>query len=146
MKLMTLDCICFGCGLYNTPLYPAVMALRSPVTCHVLDSARGKPAAGISVELHVIHLDDSPAQVQELLAKGETNDDGRCSNLLDPSTTLKAGVYKMVFYTSSYLEKVTNEPAFYPYVEITFRLAHTDQHYHIPLLLSPYSYTTYRGS
>ncbi|KZV96406.1 Hydroxyisourate hydrolase [Exidia glandulosa HHB12029] len=119
------------------------MSLRSPVTCHVLDSARGKPASGIPVQLHLLSSD---ASSQSLLASGATNADGRCSDLLDPSKKLDAGLYKMTFHTGSYLENTTGQPAFYPLVEITFRLASPTEHYHIPLLLSPYSYTTYRGS
>lgn len=119
--------------------------MRSPVTCHVLDSAQGKPAPGIPVELCRMK-ESGEGSFHILLAKGKTDDDGRCTTLLDPKTELEAGLYKMTFRTGKYLEETTKQPAFFPFVEITFRLAAPDEHYHIPLLLAPHSYTTYRGS
>jgi len=71
--------------------------------------------------------------------------DGRCTDLLDPAERLPPGVYKMTFKTGPYFAAL-NVPTFYPVVEITFAYSDPAQHYHIPLLLSPFSYTTYRGS
>ncbi|CAE6410935.1 unnamed protein product [Rhizoctonia solani] len=79
------------------------------------------------------------------LASGQTDSDGRCVNLLPPQPRLKAGIYRMIFNTGEYFEKDKRD-TFYPIVEITFHLAKPDEHYHVPLLLSPWSYTTYRGS
>ncbi|KAK0537128.1 hypothetical protein OC842_001741 [Tilletia horrida] len=82
-----------------------------------------------------------------LLAHGETNDDGRCTTLLEPGTALIGGAtYRMRFETGAYF-RAKGVDAFYPYVEIPFTLSEPPaKHYHIPLLLAPFSYTTYRGS
>ncbi|KAI0068125.1 Hydroxyisourate hydrolase [Artomyces pyxidatus] len=129
---------------------------RSPITCHVLDSSLGKPVAGVEVRLQQCHppaFDGGP-EIWEPLAKGTTNSDGRCVDLLSPRgdndagnrTPLKAGgLYKIVFKTKEYFQE-TERLSFYPWVEIPFEVANPDEHYHIPLLISPYSYTTYRGS
>lgn len=79
-------------------------------------------------------------------SSSETDSDGRCTTLLAPETQLEAGVYRMRFQTGDYFAK-DGRPTFYPFVEITFNVPNPpDAHYHIPLLLSPFSYTTYRGS
>jgi len=126
---------------------------KSPITCHVLDSSTGKPAEGVEVTLqHYCHMPGSDnIDIFEPLAKGQTDTDGRCTTLLPPrgspnAVELKAGgLYKVVFKTKDYYAK-TDRKCFYPWVEITFELTNTDDHYHIPLLISPYSFTTYRGS
>lgn len=112
----------------------------SPITTHVLDVARGKPAAGISVMLEVQEND----QWREL-ATGRTDADGRVANLLPAGTTLPAGVYRLTFDTSSY-QSSQNTEGFYPYVPVIFEVKDGAQHYHVPLLLSPFGYSTYRGS
>ncbi|KAJ7070866.1 hypothetical protein C8F01DRAFT_1046592 [Mycena amicta] len=114
--------------------------MKSPITCHVLDSSIGKPGDGVSVHLQRLN-DDNTFTV---LATGETNADGRCTELLTPQT-LAAGTYKIVFKPKEYFER-TGRKCFYPWVEIAFELENPAEHYHIPLLISPYSYTTYRGS
>ncbi|PWN34801.1 Hydroxyisourate hydrolase [Meira miltonrushii] len=117
---------------------------KSPITCHVLDSTLGKPASGVAVSLET--LSGASSGQASVLAKGQTDNDGRCTTLLDPSTKLNGGIYRMTFETGSYFAK-DNRPTFYPRVEILFTLPDPpDPHYHIPLLLSPFSYTTYRGS
>ncbi|KAF8604096.1 Hydroxyisourate hydrolase [Ceratobasidium sp. AG-I] len=113
---------------------------KSPVTCHVLDSTLGKPAANVNVRLEAAEGSNFVT-----LASGQTDSDGRCTNLLPSEPRLQAGVYKMVFNTGEYFEKDKRD-TFYPVVEIVFHLAKPNEHYHIPLLLSPWSYTTYRGS
>ncbi|KAG9004769.1 hypothetical protein FRB94_002086 [Tulasnella sp. JGI-2019a] len=115
---------------------------RSPITCHILDASLGKPAAGVAVSLEVL---PSEGGSFNQLAQGATDGDGRCSTLLSPSVRLGVGTYKMIFQTGVYFAG-SNRETFYPVVEIIFHLASPDQHYHIPLLLSPWSYTTYRGS
>ncbi|QRV83331.1 5-hydroxyisourate hydrolase [Ceratobasidium sp. AG-Ba] len=113
---------------------------KSPVTCHVLDSTLGKPATGVNVQLEV--MDGSAFTT---LALGQTDSDGRCTTLLPPEPRLQTGIYKMIFRTGEYFERDSRD-TFYPVVEIIFHLAKPEEHYHIPLLLSPWSYTTYRGS
>jgi len=89
--------------------------------------------------------------VFELMAAGETDSDGRCTNLLPPCDTPNAieltagGLYKVTFKTKDYFAK-TDRKCLYPWVEITFELSDKEEHYHIPLLISPYSFTTYKGS
>ncbi|WVQ81528.1 hydroxyisourate hydrolase [Cryptococcus sp. DSM 104549] len=120
---------------------------KSPITCHVLDASQGKPAAGVKVALDVLSV-TSPTEGFEspkTLATGATNSDGRCADLLGHETKLPAGIYKMTFYSGEYFE-ATRVKTFYPLVEITFSYSDPSQHYHIPLLISPFSYTTYRGS
>jgi len=126
---------------------------KSPITCHVLDSSTGKPAKGVEVSLQGYHPVPGNAHMNmfEPMATGETDSDGRCTNLLPPRDSPDAkelragGLYKVTFKTRDYFAK-TNRKCFYPWVEITFELDDTEQHYHIPLLISPYSFTTYRGS
>jgi len=110
----------------------------SPITTHVLDTARGRPAAGIPVSLH---LQSDGAWLE--LARGITNEDGRITDLLRKSK-LKAGRYRLTFDTGGYL--AGSGKAFFPEVGIVFDVHDPGQHYHVPLLLSPYGYSTYRGS
>ena len=104
----------------------------SGISTHVLDSAAGKPAAGIPVRLF---LGDRE------VASEVTDQDGRCPALLPKEAELEAGIYRIVFDISA---KFPN--SFYPRVEITFRVTDASSHYHVPLLLSPFGFTTYRGS
>ena len=112
----------------------------SPITAHVLDTALGRPAAGITVRL------DGPGAGGELvnLASAVTDSDGRVRELLTPGA-LRAGCYRMTFETEPYL-LAQGRPVFYPRVEVLFQVQHVHEHYHIPLLLSPFGYSTYRGS
>jgi 5-hydroxyisourate hydrolase len=104
------------------------------ITTHVLDTSRGLPAAGIRVRLEVRFLD----RAWKPLGKGVTDADGRAKDLLPNDVKLTEGVYRLTF---------DNLPeGLYPEVAITFRVRDASRHYHIPLLLSPYGYTTYRGS
>ncbi|KAF8527544.1 hypothetical protein BU17DRAFT_39476 [Hysterangium stoloniferum] len=121
------------------------MPAKSPITCHVLDSSRGKPAGDVQVIIQQgqLHSHSDTYEFIEL-ARGMTDGDGRCSSLLD-STILQAGVYKVIFKVDEYF-KAKGDTCFFPFVEISFNLAGPGEHYHIPLLISPYSYTTYRGS
>jgi len=112
----------------------------SQITTHVLDTAIGKPAVGIDITLS--HFVDNE---WKLLSGGTTNSDGRVGDLLPEETILKAGRYKVLFVTESYF-KNQGVKAFYPYAEIVFDIEGDGQHYHIPLLLSPFGYSTYRGS
>lgn len=111
---------------------------RSHVTTHVLDAARGRPAAGVRVR-----LERAEGNTWETLATEQTDSDGRCASL--GPDLLEAGTYRLRFDTGAYFEE-RRQDAFYPEVVIGFRLTDVDQHYHVPLLLSPFAYSTYRGS
>ena len=111
----------------------------SPITSHVLDTALGKPAAGLTLRLQL-----QTADGWRTLAERSTNQDGRAVDLLAPGALIR-GTYRMIFDTGAYL-KATVQAMFYPQVEIVFTIEADTEHYHIPLLLSPYGYTTYRGS
>jgi 5-hydroxyisourate hydrolase len=112
----------------------------SPITTHVLDTAKGAPAREIPVSLEL----QAPDKSWKQLAHGVTNEDGRIRNLLDEGSTLQPGVYRMTFYTEKYLAQTGG--GFYPYVQVAFDIKDPRQHFHIPLLLSPFGYSTYRGS
>lgn len=112
----------------------------SQLTTHVLDTAKGKPGKGIKIVLEQKKENDDFIE----LAEGVTNDDGRIPNLLPKDKVLEFGIYKMTFDTESYF-KSNDTKGFYPYVSIVFEINSTE-HYHIPLLISPYGYSTYRGS
>jgi 5-hydroxyisourate hydrolase len=114
------------------------MSAKSPITTHILDTARGRPAAGVP-----IHIDIQKDADFLPLAKGVTNADGRIPDLL--AGKLEAGVYRMTFDTAAYF-RASGSPGFYPYVQVVFEITQPGEHYHIPLLLSPYGYSTYRGS
>lgn len=111
----------------------------SQITTHVLDTSSGKPAPGINIKLYY-----SENQNWKSLAEGVTNNDGRIIDLLSENEKLKKGIYKMIFETGFYFSQKKLK-CFYPYVEIVFEIS-DEEHYHIPLLLSPFGYTTYRGS
>ena len=110
------------------------------VSTHVLDVAQGKPAKDMPVR-----LERRVAADWILVSSSQTDGDGRCSQLLPDDETLPPGLYRLAFDTASYhLEHKTE--GLYPVVEITFLVREGELHFHIPLLLSPYGYTTYRGS
>lgn len=111
----------------------------SQITTHVLDTAKGKPAEGIKIMLCQQQGNDWLP-----IAQGFTNKDGRIEDLLPEKQTLPAGIYKMDFFTKDYFLRLAMS-GFYPVVPIVFEIA-SDEHYHIPLLLNPFGYTTYRGS
>ncbi len=109
----------------------------SAITTHVLDTAKGTPAAGIRVTLDVQDPDGS----WKKLGTGVTDADGRAKSLLPEDVALTPGVYRLTFDTHAYLPD-----GLYPAVSILFHVREPIRHYHIPLLLSPNGYTTYRGS
>ena len=110
----------------------------SHVTSHILDTTKGKPAAGIRVILYQLEGEDWIS-----IGTNLTNENGRVS-LLNDDRVLQTGTYKLKYLTREYCTR-SGVPAFYPFIEITFELA-GDEHYHIPLLLNTFGYTTYRGS
>jgi 5-hydroxyisourate hydrolase len=125
----------------------------SQITSHVLDTSRGKPAAGITISLFELNTSCSSSGKSEnkdqeqwsLLSTGKTNSDGRVPALLAQGRILPAGNYRVHFAISDYFNAL-NEQAFYPYVDIVFNISGDGEHYHIPLLLTAFGYSTYRGS
>jgi 5-hydroxyisourate hydrolase len=113
----------------------------SAITTHVLDISRGQPAEGIAVSLELEAADGSWKQI----GAGLTDEDGRAKDLLPSGFALHGGVYRLVFDTESYFATLGVE-GFYREVSITFTIRDPAQHYHVPLLLSPFGYSTYRGS
>ena len=107
----------------------------STLSTHVLDSARGRPASGVGVRLE----SSDGAEI----ATGRTDADGRITDLV--SDALAAGSYRLVFDTAGYFA-TTGQRGFYPEVAIAFTISDPAEHYHVPLLLAPFAYSTYRGS
>jgi 5-hydroxyisourate hydrolase len=124
-------------------------ATRSPITTHVLDLARGRPAAGVAVSL----LRKEEGTGWREVGRGTTDADGRARDLLPAGATVSAGTYQLRFDTLSYFKE--NPPVsssslsfspFFPEITITFVVTDPPAHHHVPLLLSPFGYSTYRGS
>lgn len=112
----------------------------SGITTHVLDTSRGRPASGVPVLLEF--------QAEEgwrEIARAETDEDGRARQLLTAGSPLVAGTWRLTFNVGKYFENSGVE-SFYPEASIVFVIRDTEQHYHVPLLLSPFGYSTYRGS
>ncbi len=112
----------------------------SQITTHILDTSLGKPAADVPLKLE----QKTAEGTWKTLAEGTTNADGRVANLLPKEAILPLGTYKMTFYTEGYFAE-QNRENFYPVVEIQFHVSDAT-HYHVPLLLSPFGFSTYRGS
>ncbi len=110
------------------------------LSTHVLDTSLGRPASGVG-----ILLEASEAGGFRVLSRGRTDADGRCAHLLPAATRLAAGVYRLSFDTGAYFA-ARGLDTFYPRIEVLFEIREPADHYHVPLLLSPYGYTTYRGS
>jgi 5-hydroxyisourate hydrolase len=108
------------------------------ISTHVLDTSAGRPAAGVPVMLY--HHDGTDWL---RVGSASTDGDGRVNALLDPSTGAGAGAYRMVFEICEYFGEID---AFYSQITIDFVIRDEDSHYHVPLLVSPYGYSTYRGS
>ncbi|TPX59864.1 hydroxyisourate hydrolase [Spizellomyces sp. 'palustris'] len=129
------------------------MSHKSPITTHVLDTTHGIAAKGISITLEISTAAaavSSSSQSWKLLAEGTTNEDGRCTALLPGSQAgphaLKSGIYRMSFAVKEYFQRFEMTSIF-PFVQVVFEIPEQpNPHYHIPLLLSPYSYSTYRGT
>ena len=113
----------------------------SAITTHVLDTARGRPADGVPVTLEA----RTPEGRWQVLGQGLTDADGRLNSLLPPDAALREGVYRLTFDTSNYFA-AHGRAGFYPEVSVVFLVPDASQHYHVPLLLGPFGYTTYRGS
>jgi 5-hydroxyisourate hydrolase len=114
------------------------------LTTHVLNLATGIPAAGMRIHLH-----DPGVSPPKLLAEAHTNEQGRCAQPLLEGAALRVGRYALTFHAADYFRAVgipVTEPPFLDQVVIHFAIADPGQNYHIPLLITPWSYSTYRGS
>jgi 5-hydroxyisourate hydrolase len=112
----------------------------SAITTHILDISKGCPARGVSVT-----LERQSSMGWEIIGKGATDEDGRLRGLLDSEAILQTGNYRLTFDTGNYFAQQQIE-GFYPQVTVAFAVRDAAQHYHVPLLLSPFGYSTYRGS
>lgn len=117
-----------------------VWAAGNPLSVHVLNLENGLPSPGVHVT-----LEQQVGQNWQMLSQGVTNEQGRIGELFPARQTLKAGEYRVVFKTGEYFKKAGRD-TFFPEIPVIFEVKNADQHYHIPLLLSPYGFSTYRGS
>lgn len=113
----------------------------SRISTHILDTTHGRPAPAVPVSLDFRELTGAWRQV----SRGQTDTNGRCSQLLPDGESLVEGIYRLTFDTAAYFES-QGIRGLYPFVEITFQVRRGESHFHIPLLLNPNGYTTYRGS
>jgi 5-hydroxyisourate hydrolase len=113
----------------------------SAITTHILDTSTGRPASGVEVVLEVQRGPTEWAPV----GRGATDADGRLRTLLPSGASLDAATYRLVFHTNAYFQR-SAITTFYPHVVVVFDVAGGEAHYHVPLLLSPFGYSTYRGS
>ena len=114
------------------------------ISTHVLDTARGRPAVGVPVILERVDgIDGSEARRE--IARGTTDADGRVRELVPAGAALDAATYCLTFDTAAY-SITSGQESFYPRVTVFFTVSNPTQHHHVPLLLSPYGYSTYRGS
>ncbi len=112
----------------------------SGISTHVLDTSRGRPAAGLGVV-----LEHSSAGEWQRVGSAKTSADGRAVNFAPAGASLAAGTYRLVFDTGAYFQAL-GVAGFYPQVVIVFEVRDPAENHHVPLLLSPYGYSTYRGS
>ena len=110
------------------------------ITTHVLDTSRGRPASGVSVRLEA-----RVGEKWQEVGRAVTDADGRARQLLPPERPLEAGTWRLTFDLGSWFAEQGIE-AFYPEASIVFFVRDAGQHHHVPLLLSPFGYSTYRGS
>ena len=116
------------------------MSERKGISTHVLDLTNGRPAEAVAVRLH-----RHEQGAWRAIAACKTDQDGRVANLLGAKEILQSGFYRLRFGTSAYFRGKGIE-SFHPFVDIAFRVRDTGEHYHVPLLITPHGYSTYRGS
>lgn len=116
--------------------------MTAELTTHVLDTSREGPASGVEVVLQRVHEDGE----LERIAAGTTNHDGRLDDPLLGPDEMEAGTYQLLFEVGAYYRDGPSESSFLDTVPVQFVIADPEEHYHVPLLLSPGGYTTYRGS
>jgi 5-hydroxyisourate hydrolase len=115
--------------------------MKSFITTHVLDTTQGKPAPGISVTLEMKGKSGDWAKI----SSGTTDPDGRIIDFFPDGMPFEKGIFRLTFETGVYFRSIRVE-SFYPHVQIAFEAKESSAHYHVPLLLSPFGYSTYRGS
>ena len=113
----------------------------SGISTHVLDTANGRPAIGIPVLLEMVAVDGTST----IVGRATTDDEGRVPRVLPEGFAFLAGTYRLTFDTRSYFAS-QNVECFYPSVTVLFEVRRATGHYHVPLLLSPFGYSTYRGT
>ncbi len=122
--------------------------MSNPITSHVLNTASGRPGSNIRVSLEICTNEETRSSNEEysfrVLKVSATNSDGRVPDL-STGMTLVPSIYRVVFFTQEYFDSA-GQQSFYPKVEVLFRVVDPNEHYHIPLLISPFGYSTYRGS
>jgi 5-hydroxyisourate hydrolase len=146
MRNIRLDLLVL-CGAFTLSFFPVrfagseeAAAESPPLSTHILNTTTGKPASGVPLVLQ-----KQTGGGWEDLRKAKTDEKGRASDLYIPGKALKAGTYRLIFETGDYF-KTQGVSTFFPRVEIVFVIEKTEEHYHIPLLISPFGYSTYRGS
>ena len=112
----------------------------STISTHVLDTARGRPADGVQVNLEQQNPDESWSH----LAEAWTDEDGRVKPFFLVEQHLEKGTYRLIFDTESYFSRLEID-GFYPQVTVVFQIGEEPEHYHVPLLINPFGYSTYRG-
>jgi len=114
------------------------------LTTHVLDVYSGKPGKGIKVDLYYYENDDQKSKINTIVL----NNDGRSDNALIEGVDFKEGKYELIFFVGDYFRKITeiSKIPFLDDVVVKFGISNIKEHYHVPLLVSPWSYSTYRGS
>lgn len=127
-------------ALGMTVMSGMAVAANNPLSVHVLNLETGVPSSGVNVTLER-HM----GEAWQPLAQGTTNEQGRIAELYPSDKPLQKGEYRVVFKTGDYYKKTGHE-TFFPEIPVILEVKQTDQHYHIPLLLSPYGFSTYRGS
>jgi len=115
--------------------------MKSQITTHVLDTAQGQPAENIQVILEIQRTEKS----WEILGEGRTDADGRINNILTNNDPISPRTYRLTFDVAPYFQ-AQDVDSFYSSIPIVFTISDTDRHTHVPLLLSPFGYSTYRGS
>ena len=113
----------------------------STISTHILDTSRGRPAAGIRISLERLNAGEGWSP----LAQADTDDDGRVKEFVLTEPDLGPGTYRLVFAVEKYFKEL-NQQSFYPEVSVAFLIEPGAGHYHVPLLISPFGYSTYRGS
>ncbi|CAL8131868.1 unnamed protein product [Orchesella dallaii] len=124
---------------FTSSVSSIMSANENPLTSHVLDTAIGRPAVGVPVTLSKYENDQ-----WRNISKQLTNSDGRVGNMIS-SEEFSSSRYKLTFETLSYYDS-RGEKTFYPYIEVIFEIETPEEHFHVPILLSAYRFSTYRGS
>eukprot|EP00301_Raphidiophrys_heterophryoidea_P014363 c2236_g1_i1.p1 GENE.c2236_g1_i1~~c2236_g1_i1.p1 ORF type:complete len:144 (-),score=31.77 c2236_g1_i1:65-433(-) len=122
------------------------MATKGPITTHILDTSQGRPAKGVPVTLLISAPAGAGGAKFTEIGRGVTDADGRIMTLLSPTHTLVPGEYQISFALKEYFEAQGVTEYFYPHATIDFIVKNVNQHYHVPLLLNPFGFSTYRGS